>query len=86
VTSVVWSFELTAFSTMFFVGYIGAPPTVLTPWARAGAAMARTAEAARAAKVLRMRLSLVVASRIAGTWAAVRGDGRGSFRRSFTVS
>jgi len=27
-TSVVWSFELTAFSTMFFVLYIGAPPTI----------------------------------------------------------
>ncbi len=27
-TSVVWSFELTAFCTMFFEGYIGAPPTV----------------------------------------------------------
>src|SRR5215469_12724752 len=27
-TSVVWSFELTAFCTMFFDGYIGAPPTI----------------------------------------------------------
>ena len=27
-TSVVWSFEFTAFWTMFFDGYIGAPPTV----------------------------------------------------------
>ena len=27
-TSVVWSFEFTAFCTMFFDGYIGAPPTV----------------------------------------------------------
>ena len=27
-TSVVWSFELTAFSMMFLVGYIGAPPTI----------------------------------------------------------
>src|SRR6202044_4069909 len=27
-TSVVWSLELTAFCTMFFDGYIGAPPTV----------------------------------------------------------
>ncbi len=27
-TSVVWSFELTAFWTMFLEGYIGAPPTV----------------------------------------------------------
>src|SRR6201992_472654 len=27
-TRVVWSFELTAFSTIFFEGYIGAPPTV----------------------------------------------------------
>src|SRR5262249_11364403 len=27
-TSVVWSFELTAFWMMFFDGYIGAPPTV----------------------------------------------------------
>ena len=27
-TSVVWSFELTAFSTMFLVGNIGAPPTI----------------------------------------------------------
>jgi len=26
-TSVVWSFELTAFSTMFFEGNMGAPPT-----------------------------------------------------------
>src|ERR1700754_2882987 len=28
-TRVVWSFELTAFSTMFLVGYMGAPPTIL---------------------------------------------------------
>ena len=28
-TSVVWSFELTAFSTMFLLEYIGAPPTVI---------------------------------------------------------
>ena len=27
-TSVVWSFEFIAFSTMFFEGYMGAPPTV----------------------------------------------------------
>ena len=27
-TSVVWSFELTALSTMSFVGYIEAPPTI----------------------------------------------------------
>jgi hypothetical protein len=27
VPSVVWSFELTAFSMMFLEGYIGAPPT-----------------------------------------------------------
>ncbi|MOA43709.1 hypothetical protein D3C78_1658870 [compost metagenome] len=27
-TSVVWSFELTAFSTMVLVGYIAAPPTI----------------------------------------------------------
>ena len=27
-TSVVWSFELTAFSTMFFEGNIAAPPTI----------------------------------------------------------
>ncbi len=27
-TSVVWSFEFTAFWMMFFDGYIGAPPTV----------------------------------------------------------
>ena len=27
-TSVVWSFEFTAFWMMFFEGYIGAPPTV----------------------------------------------------------
>jgi hypothetical protein len=34
VTSVVWSFELTAFWTMFCDGYIGAPPTVFTPCAK----------------------------------------------------
>ena len=28
-TSVVWSFELTAFCTMFLDGYIAAPPTIL---------------------------------------------------------
>jgi hypothetical protein len=28
-TRVVWSFELTAFSTMVFVGYIAAPPTIV---------------------------------------------------------
>src|SRR6185312_12735052 len=28
-TRVVWSLELTAFSMMFLVGYIGAPPTIL---------------------------------------------------------
>ena len=27
-TKVVWSFEFTAFSIMFLVGYIAAPPTV----------------------------------------------------------
>ncbi|MNL80795.1 hypothetical protein D3C87_2077270 [compost metagenome] len=27
-TSVVWSLELTAFSTIFLEGYIGAPPTI----------------------------------------------------------
>ncbi len=27
-TRVVWSFELTAFSTIFLVGYIAAPPTI----------------------------------------------------------
>jgi hypothetical protein len=34
-TSVVWSFELTAFWTMVFEGYMGAPPTctVFSIWA-----------------------------------------------------
>jgi hypothetical protein len=27
-TKVVWSLELTAFSTIFLDGYIGAPPTI----------------------------------------------------------
>src|SRR4029450_2256725 len=42
-TSVVWSFEFTAFWTMFFDGYIGAPPTItvfspfILSWANAGA-------------------------------------------------
>src|SRR5262249_54569157 len=37
-TSVVWSFELTAFWMMFFDGYIAAPPTITVfSSARAGA-------------------------------------------------
>jgi hypothetical protein len=37
-TSVVCSFELTAFSMMFFEGYIGAPPTVTVLSAKLGVA------------------------------------------------
>ena len=45
-TRVVWSFELTAFSTMFLVGYIGAPPTIGSSAAIAPAPRARTMTAA----------------------------------------
>ena len=50
-TSVVWSLEFTAFSTMFFDGNIGAPPTVtvfspfILSWAKAGT-MAEVANSA----------------------------------------
>ncbi|MGY4432007.1 hypothetical protein ACVWWO_004484 [Bradyrhizobium sp. F1.13.1] len=52
-TSVVWSFELTAFWTMFFDGNIAAPPTMTVfSSARAGATtvavMARVLNAAAA--------------------------------------
>src|SRR6185436_11722012 len=51
-TSVVWSAEFTAFSTMFFVLYFGAPPTIgLSPCAEALRAKGNaTADANRIAK------------------------------------
>src|SRR5215210_901074 len=46
-TSVVWSFEFTAFSTMVFDGHIGAPPTWTVfsraAWVEAGAGKAAPA-------------------------------------------
>src|SRR3954470_7931311 len=59
-TSVVWSFELTAFSTMVFEGYIGAPPTspvfsaLIVACAEAGSGRA-TPDRASAAITGRMR-------------------------------
>ena len=48
-TSVVWSFELTAFWMMFLEGYIGAPPTsTVISLAMVGSAIAETARAAAA--------------------------------------
>ena len=61
-TSVVWSFEAAAFSTMFLLAYIGAPPTIglagveavpeagAIVWAKAGA-VDRTHRAAAAISV-----------------------------------
>ncbi len=61
-TSVVWSFDFTAFWTMFFDGYIGAPPTVTVfsdisaaTGTAAVALKARTAAAASKVKRLDMR-------------------------------
>src|ERR1700675_2508766 len=48
-TSVVWSFELTAFSMMFLLGYMGAPPTILAISAKAGATNVGAASATLAA-------------------------------------
>jgi hypothetical protein len=48
-TSVVWSFELTAFWMMFLEGYMAAPPTsTVISLATVGSAMAETASAAAA--------------------------------------
>src|SRR5208283_2238375 len=51
-TSVVWSCELTAFSTMFLVGYIAAPPTSGSFWARTVAADRERVTATRTARTV----------------------------------
>lgn len=49
-TSVVWSFELTAFSTMVLLGYIAAPPTITVSAAKLSVAVTeRNAKQAAAA-------------------------------------
>src|ERR1700749_4166363 len=51
-TSVVWSFELTAFCTMVFDGYIAAPPTILViSSAKVGMAASEPRPSASAAAV-----------------------------------
>ena len=54
-TSVVWSFELTALSTISLVGYIAAPPTIGLPvsaWVSARATVEVRARAVPATKVV----------------------------------
>ena len=59
-TSVVWSFEFTAFWMMFFDGYIGAPPTltvfsdIVSAANAAGATAAKARKAALANKAKRL--------------------------------
>ena len=65
-TSVVWSLELTAFSMMFFEGYIGAPPTVTvcsficaSVGVAATAANASAAAATAVGRIVRLRVHVV---------------------------
>ena len=63
-TRVVWSLELTAFSTMFLVGYIGAPPTIgVAAWP----ARALTAKAAPIAIAAIVRFIVSLRSWVAGS-------------------
>ena len=85
-TRVVWSFEWIAFSTMFFDGYIGAPPTILVgSLAKLGSAVApkarlSAAAPAKANEVRRfMGCSLLFCPRgedIGSYGAALRADAR----------
>jgi hypothetical protein len=62
-TSVVWSFEFTAFWMMFFEGYMGAPPTVTvcsficaSVGVAATAAKASAATAAAVGRIVRLKV------------------------------
>src|SRR5262249_30458495 len=85
-TSVVWSFEFTAFWTMFFDGYIGAPPTVTVfsdIWASSGAGAAIAAKAKMAALAKRAkRLDMEVSDGLKVAGGDTAGDARPSRRRS----
>src|SRR5271165_4454517 len=64
-TSVVWSFELTAFWMMFLDGYIGAPPTLTVVSADAGTAVmvdtsAKAASAVAASKLRRIDIVMLL--------------------------
>ena len=58
-TSVVWSFELTAFWTMFRVGYIAAPPTIGL-CAAAGMASVVAEPSARAIERVNLRMCFLL--------------------------
>ena len=81
-TSVVWSFEFTAFWMMFFEGYIGAPPTVTVCsfiCANAGAAMTAAklsaATATAVGRIVRLRVMsfLHLSRRASGLRVEIRG-------------
>src|ERR1700743_168991 len=70
-TSVVWSFELTAFWMMFFDGYIAAPPTITVfSSARAGATkvevIASTLKAAAERNAIRLDMECLPIGLVTG--------------------
>src|SRR5580704_10790091 len=67
-TSVVWSCELSAFSTIFFVGNMAAPPTIGSSWAKALEAEVASATANNRARIFFMILVSFQAKCLGAVW------------------